>query len=186
MRSSRTKTHRTYSTTELFQPTKHGLVRTARSKMVALAYAAQDLSCTRFRKTGLDLILLHLFLLLLKLDNSILEYEDRHPSGQHTLFPALSFKTTFSPTVVVDRSGPGLFPRSWPNFDQFFLSATACWTIAFCIVRRILLVICITLPSGAFISFRHRAHFDGFTLIIYRVFDCRDYPVLIYCLLWLP
>ena len=45
--------------------------------------------------------------------------------GMRTLLPTLSFKVTFSPTVVVARSGPGLLPFSCPNFAHFCLSATA-------------------------------------------------------------
>lgn len=59
-----------------------------------------------------------------------------------TLFPALNLSTTFSPTVVVARSGPSLFPLSLPNFAHFLRSATVCSTTDFWSVRLILRVIC--------------------------------------------
>ena len=59
----------------------------------------------------------------------------------HTLLPALSFSETFSPTVVVARSGPGLFPFSCPNFAHVFRSATEWSTTAFCNTRLIFRVI---------------------------------------------
>lgn len=50
----------------------------------------------------------------------------------------LNFNVTFSPTVVVALSGPGLLPFSAPNLDHFCLSATAWSTMDFCNVRLIL------------------------------------------------
>lgn len=68
-------------------------------------------------------------------------HDYRVKSNAQTLFPALSLRVTASEIVVVEWSGPGFFPFSFPNFFQLLCSATACSTSAFCIVRFIRFVI---------------------------------------------
>ena len=52
-----------------------------------------------------------------------------------TVFPGANVNDTTSATVVVEGSGPGLFPRSWPNFAHFLRSATWWSTTDFWRVR---------------------------------------------------
>ena len=107
-----------------------------------------------------------------------------HRYPQHdgrALLPALNLRATLSPTVVVALSGPGLFPRSWPNFDQVLRSATVWSTTSFFKVRLILRVIWVgMLDEIRCLPVRScYTYLDLFTFIIHGVLYCRPNSVFI-------
>lgn len=96
-----------------------------------------------------------------------------------TFGPACSFSDTFSPTVVVALSGPGLEPFSAPNFAQAFRSATLWFTNVRFSTRRILLVIYSKYEMNWWYDNRIKAYLDLFTVFIRCYLDDCAYSISI-------
>jgi hypothetical protein len=101
----------------------------------------------------------------------------------HTLFPALIFSATFSPTVVVARSGPLALPFSAPNLSHLRRSATVWSTTDFCSTRLVRRVIYPTPSHSIQIhspkSAKRPAHLDFFAVLVHRVLNRRPDAVLV-------